>query len=67
MVEGIVDRRGRIERGSLTTSGGGPGDDRWAAGDALFWSEFAPARRNGCPVRFRYRLAFVGGVPRIER
>ena len=65
-VEGIVDRRGRIERGSVTSSGGGPGDDRWAASDALFWSEFAPARLDGCPVRFRYRVRFVGGIPRAE-
>jgi hypothetical protein len=59
--QGIVGRSGRIERGSVRTSGGAEG--RLGVGDALFWSRFAPATRDGCPVRFLYRVTYMHGIP----
>jgi hypothetical protein len=61
--EGVVGVNGRVERGTLRTFGAGGIDERTAAGDALFWATFQPAIRDGCPVRFRYRITYMAGIP----
>jgi hypothetical protein len=59
--QAIVGPTGRVERGSVRTYGWAEG--RIEVGDALFWSRFAPARRDGCPVRFLYRVTYIQGIP----
>lgn len=61
--QGIVGANGRVERRSVRTFGTGYPDDRVAAGDAFFWSRFAPATREGCAVRFLYRVTYMAGIP----
>jgi hypothetical protein len=61
--QGTVGKNGRIERGSLRTFGSPAMEEREAAADALFWTSFSPARRDGCAVRFRYRITFLVGIP----
>jgi hypothetical protein len=60
--QGIVGPAGRIESGSIRSFGGDP-EERLAAGDALFWSRFHPATRDGCAVRFLYRITYMSGIP----
>jgi len=62
-VQAIVSPKGRIERGTVRTFGMGGVEGGWAAGDALFWSQFSPARRDGCAVRFLYRITYIAGLP----
>ena len=59
-VQGVVNPEGRIERGTVRTFGA---DIDGLAGDALFWSQFSPARKDGCAVRFLYRITYVAGLP----
>jgi hypothetical protein len=61
-VEAIVGKNGRVERGSQRSFGAAAADERWAANEAVFWTEFVPARRAGCSVRFRYRITFLAGI-----
>lgn len=61
--QGVVGPSGRIERRSVRTFGSGYPDERVAAGDALFWSRFLPATRDGCAVRFLYRITYMVGIP----
>ena len=61
--QGIVGPDGRVERRSVSTFGSGGPDERIAAGDALFWSRFVPAKREGCAVRFLYRITYMAGIP----
>lgn len=61
--QGIVGPKGRVERRSVRTFGSGLPEERVAVGDALFWSQFIPARRDGCAVRFLYRMTYMSGIP----
>ena len=60
--QGIVGPGGRVESGSVRTFGGDP-EERFAAGDALYWTRFYPATRGGCAVRFLYRVTYMAGIP----
>ena len=59
---GIVGLSGRIESGSIRSFGGDP-TERSNAGDALHWTRFYPATRDGCAVRFLYRVTYMSGIP----
>ena len=59
-VQGVVNPEGRIERGTIKTFGA---DIDGQAGDAFFWSQFSPARKDGCAVRFLYRITYIAGLP----
>ncbi len=61
---GIVGTLGRIESGSIRSYGGDP-DERYNAGDALHWTRFYPATREGCAVRFWYRVTYMAGIPQL--
>jgi len=62
-VQGIIGKNGKVERGTLKTFGGPDIDEKWAVGDAFYWSRFYPATREGCSVRFLYRITYLGGLP----
>ena len=61
---GVVGVTGRVESRSIRGYGGHP-EERSNANDALFWTRFYPATRDGCAVRFLYRDTYMAGIPQV--